>query len=230
LKKDVINNNLDQLKEATSNFVKNIYNEISAENLFTAIIWFDGTRQIKILQDFTIDQALLLSRIESINSNLPQDTSTNLNGAIMQSIQYLNSKLVSEQNSFIVGGSILFYTDGTDQAGHNSTQDAINSSNSARGKIDTYTIGLGNEIEESVLTQIGYSGAFFPENIEELQTQFATVANKIENEANSFYLLRYCSPKRNGNNELRIAVKGKNSSGGLAKFNANNFEDNCAID
>lgn len=226
----VIENNLEKLKEATVSFINNSYSNVSTGNLLTALIWFDGTEQITILQNYTSDKELLLAKVDSIDKDLPNDTSTNLNGAIIQSINFLKGQLVNSQNDFIKGGSILLFTDGSDQADYFSSEQAISAANDEKDLMDIYTVGLGNEIDQEILAQVGYSGAFFPGNIEELQSQFNTVANRIENEANSFYLMRYCSPKRNGTSQLKIGIKNKGSEGGIADFNASGFKDNCIIE
>ncbi|MDC7999329.1 vWA domain-containing protein [Gilvibacter sediminis] len=224
---------LNILKDATTNFVNSTYGDIGNENLFTSIIWFDGLDNINILQEFTNEQGLLLDQIESINADLPQDSSTNLNGAVVQSVNYLTSTLNSQPSSFILGGSILFFTDGRDQANRVSASLAQSAaSNVANGSrpVNVYTIGLGSEIDETFLTTIGSSGAFFADNISDLQAEFQRVAQRIEDEANSYYLMRYCSPKRDGVNEVKIGVKGKASIGGIAGFNASSFVDNCLIE
>ena len=224
---------LNILKNATTDFVNSTYGDIGNENLFTSIIWFDGLENINILQSFTNDQGQLLSQIESITAELPQYSSTNLNGAVVQSVNYTTNALNSQPANFIVSGSILFFTDGRDQANRVSSSSAQSSaSNAASGSnsINIYTIGLGSEIDESFLSAIGSSGAFFANNLSNLEAEFLAVAQRIEDEANSYYLMRYCSPKRNGNNEVKIGIKDRASTGGIAPFSANNFQDNCLIE
>ncbi|WP_299210282.1 VWA domain-containing protein [uncultured Dokdonia sp.] len=226
----VIQNNLEQLKMATSSFVQNIYGQVNAENLFTSILWFDGNQNISIFQNFTADEDLLQQKIQEINDTLPSDQSTNLNGAIIQSINYTIQE-VNSQSQFITGGSILFFTDGTDQANFNTTNEALSIVNNANLQgLDIYSVGLGNEIDQNILSQVGYSGSFFPEDSDQLEEEFTSVAQEIENEANSFYLLQYCTPKRNGGNILRIGISNEISIGGEASFNASGFQDNCTIE
>lgn len=226
----VIDNNLEDLKNATSSFVQNIYNEIDAENLLTSIIWFDGNQNVNIFQDFTNDFQLLLSKIEEINESLPTDQSTNLNGAIIQSIGHTITELNTQQE-FITGASILFFTDGTDQSAFNNTQEALNSvANASNREINIYSVGLGNEIDEATLSQVGYTGAFFSDDSEALENEFISVAQEIEDEANSFYLLKYCTPKRNGSNIVRIGISNAISIGGESSFSASGFQDNCLIE
>lgn len=226
----VIDNNLTDLKNATSTFVQNIYNEIEAENLLTAIIWFDGNQNINVFQDYTNDPMILLDKIEEIDATLPTDSSTNLNGAIIQSISHTIAELNTQVN-FITGASILFFTDGTDQSAFNTTTDALNSvANASTRDINIYSVGLGGEIDQSVLSEVGYSGAFFPDDSQALESEFISVAQEIEDEANSFYLLKYCTPKRNGSNIVRIGITNAISIGGESPFNASGFQDNCLIE
>ena len=139
----------------------------------------------------------------------------------------------NEAPDTIVSGSILFFTDGRDQANRVSSSLAQSSADSAANgvnPINVYTIGLGSEIDETFLNTIGSSGAFFADTLTNLEAEFLAVAQRIEDEANSYYLMRYCSPKRNGTNEVKIGIRNKASIGGIAPFNATNFQDNCLIE
>ena len=93
-----------------------------------------------------------------------------------------------------------------------------------------YTIGLGQEIDESVLRAIGKTSFVSAVNIGELLDKFKEIGDLINGRANSYYLLEYCSPKRSGSNQLTIeakrgALKGRAST----FFDASDFNGSCSL-
>ena len=81
-----------------------------------------------------------------------------------------------------------------------------------------------------MLNSIGKSGSIIAENNAELEDKFNETADLVFEEANSYYLFEYCSPKRDGSglNELILQVE-RNSETGYAqtKFDATGFTAGC---
>ena len=93
-----------------------------------------------------------------------------------------------------------------------------------------YKIGLGGEIDEETLEAIGADGFVSASNLEELVPKFQEIADLVRDEAGSYYLLEYCSPKRGGENELGIRVSDGNDAGVLTmSFSASGFTSGCRI-
>ncbi|MFK7807256.1 MAG: hypothetical protein AB8F74_05570, partial [Saprospiraceae bacterium] len=139
------------------------------------------------------------------------DPSTNLNGAVMQSVAISDANAALYQNQGIINSSaIVIFTDGTDQAAWNTQEDALSSIGSSNGNTKFLTIGLGDEIDKNVLKEIGVNGFAFAKNPSKLNETFAKIAQRVSDEANSYYLFQYCSPKRNGTNiKLKLEINGK---------------------
>lgn len=106
-------------------------------------------------------------------------------------------------------GYLVVLTDGSDEAGIGTLQAVIDKRNQERKKI--FTIGLGDEIDPSVLTAIGNAGYFAVAEISALATAFEDIQRSIEDRANSFYWIQYASPKRGGNTHS-ITVELKNNT------------------
>ena len=109
-------------------------------------------------------------------------------------------------------------------------QEAQAAVNNASENISFFTIGLGDEIDENTLSQIGTSGSVFATDSSELETVFNQVSNNVANQANSFYLFEYCSPKRDGSgiNNLVIQALSNDRTGVVeASFDATGFSSGC---
>jgi len=136
----------------------------------------------------------------------------------------------STQDDKIGAASVVLFTDGTDQASRFSKDDAQKKVDEAAANISFFTIGLGSEIDEQVLTNIGKTFSVFAADKDELETTFNDISIRVSESANSFYLFEYCSPKRDGSgeNNLAIQVVSGNKKGSVqTKFDATGFEAGC---
>ena len=87
---------------------------------------------------------------------------------------------------------MIIITDGTDTAGRNTLEDAIDA---VTGK-SVYTLGVGDEISADILGRIGTRGTFNLRSFDQLNSALATINQQVVDSANSFYFLHYASPKR----------------------------------
>ncbi|MEX0904284.1 MAG: hypothetical protein WEA56_01795 [Balneolaceae bacterium] len=198
-----------------------------------AIYWFDGERDIHSLVFFTTNRDSLLAGIESIDEDISDDVSTNLNGAVIQGLSLMDSRLseIRSGSDIATAGSMVLFTDGTDQAGRVSTSAALDSINNANREHSVFTIGLGGEIDETVLTQFGKNGFEFAEDSLELNSTFLAIADRLESESNSYYVLDYCSPKRSGEHMLQLRAVYEDRFGGFdTRFSADGFTGGCKIE
>ena len=222
----VINNNLKGLQDAAIEFVNEA---LSSENTSTevGVWWFDGADKLHRLINFTNSRADLIDAINSINSSLSHDRSTDLFGAIMKGTELAEATI--EQGALedvLTAASIIVFTDGTDQAARYAKDEALSAISKADKSINYYTIGLGNEIDNNILKQIGKTSSVFAEDTTKLKDKFKEIANLISGEANSYYLFQYCTPKRDGSgiNKLRIEVKNEDGEGKKdTQFDATGF-------
>jgi hypothetical protein len=78
--------------------------------------------------------------------------------------------------------------------------------------------------------EIGKTASVFAGNKEELETTFNQISQRVSEQANSFYLFEYCTPKRDGSGENNLVIQLTNGSlqGAVqTKFNANGFTGGC---
>lgn len=208
-------------------------------NTYLALAWFDGQAGIRpVLDDnfqptgFSNDRDYLLAAIENLHVEVVSSTSTNLYGAIVAGFDRLDQADAQAVAEGVVyrSLSLVTFTDGTDQAG-------LSQLSSAQARVDSgaynsFTIGLGAEINQQVLAALGKDGFVAATRLEELAGTFDQTATQVRNLANSFYLLAYCSPKQDGSGEHTLTVRA-GGGGGQAEqeytFSADYFSGGCGF-
>lgn len=226
--------NLASLKGASKSFIDEVVpteGSPSAGAIKVEIWWFDGSENIKLLQPVTANANTLKTAIDGINPSMSSDNSTNLYGAVIQSVNIATQRLNQTKEQDEIGSNaVVIFTDGTDQANRNSKGQALDAVKKADKDIAFYTIGLGGEIDEQVLKEIGKTSFVSAVNIGELLDKFKEIGDLINGRANSFYLLEYCSPKRSGNNQLTIeVVQGSLTGRASTIFDASDFNGSCNL-
>ncbi len=231
LSNSVLSSSLDELKTASISFVDNVMPTIEEDSFKMGIYWFDGENELHLLNDLTSSKQELTNAIEGITENISNDPSTDLFGAVIKSTDIASEILnASTQGGKIGAASIVIFTDGTDQASRFTRGEAQRKVDEANANISFFTIGLGSEIDTDVLTNIGKTFSVFAGNKEELETTFNAISVKISEQANSFYLFEYCSPKRDGSGENNLAIQvvnGSLSGAVQTKFDAKGFTGGC---
>lgn len=227
----VVNNKLQDLKTAAKTFIDEVMPPATDTAFNMTIMWFDGENELHVLAPRSAEKSTLKAAIEGITSNISNDNSTDLYGAVIKGTAEAE-RLLAETSAVISAASIVIFTDGTDQAARHSRDNAYSAVNNANDLISYYTIGLGAEIDETVLTTLGKNSFAFAENTEVLASKFSEVAGIISKEANSYYLFEYCSPKRDGSgtNELRLSIeRGKDKGTVTTTFDAAGFTGGCSL-
>lgn len=226
--------NLDTLKQAAQRFVEAVmfprddprYGEIEM-----GVWWFDGREDVDSIVGFRFDPEVLVQGIQSIDEDITVDNSTNLHGAVIQGIDRVQQRLqATSRQDIITAGSVAIFTDGTDQANRVSRSAALRAVRQVPASVSIYTIGLGGEIDVPTLQEIGADGFVAAPNLTELVPRFQELAGLVRDEANSYYLLEYCSPKRAGENDLTIKATFGDYVGLLsARFSAKDFTAGCTV-
>lgn len=188
----------------------------------TAIYGFDGSTELLPLRAFAPGRA----GSAGLANIKPRDPSTNLNGAIVEALRVLTRQLEHAATPLRFGTLVVF-TDGTDQAHRVSSRD-LHAAIEHAG-VEVLVIGVGAEINERELEAIGRSGVALNKDPGALGESFDQLAARIEGYSRRYYLLSYCSPARAGTHELRVEpVASDGTSGALTyRFNADGFGPDC---
>jgi len=231
LSNSVLSSSLEELKVAGASFVDNVMPATTQESFKMAIYWFDGEDVLHSLNELTSDKAELKAAIDGITTDISNDPSTDLYGAVIKSTNIASDLLKTSTSGGKIGAaSVVIFTDGTDQASRYTQEAAQKKVDDADPNIAFFTIGLGSEIDTQVLTDLGKTFSVFAGNKEELETTFNDISQRVSEQANSFYLFEYCSPKRDGSGENNLAIQLKDGSKQGAvqtKFDATGFEGGC---
>lgn len=213
---------LNALQKASKTFINGI-----GEDQEVAIYTFDGRVDLQELVPFTRDEDLLKDGINSLSDYEVVDKSTNLNGAVREGVSILDERKEMALEIAIFAGSLAIFTDGTDLAARYEDDSAVGKV--VKSEHAVYTIGLGQEVDKSHLGAIGKSGAFYAEAEEHIEQAFKNAAQAIWDKAHSYYILAYCSPKREGYHTLELSISG--FGGKLEeRFNSNGFIGGCSPD
>ena len=105
-------------------------------------------------------------------------------------------------------GQVVLFTDGSDQAGLYTKDQAYDAVNNTDDDVLTiaFTGDAVNEIDEAVLAQLGKNGAYIASDASQLNEVFTEAADRIQQLQERIYVLGYCSPKLGGNPSLTLQV------------------------
>lgn len=225
----LLSQSLPGVKSAATKFVSTVVPESPSADVKVGIWWFDGAAALHTLVPFTSSRDTLNAGIASLDGSLSNDNSTNLNGAMVAGIDTAFSHAGADKAKGITSvGSVLLFTDGTDQAARVPESTVLARINTVRPTVKLYTVGLGKEVNRGTLDAFGPDGSFQAVDPASLATEFGRAAQLVKNNANSYYQLQYCSPKRAGSHDLRIEAIFGDARGSLdTKFSAEGFTGGC---
>ena len=249
----VLNTSLEPLKAGAIQFVEELlppFSQAGGSNEI-AIAIFDGRSGIQVISEYSNNREALKAVIQALDASFGKDSSTNLNGAVIDGLAHLEDRLqensatsdseqgIDEQSieeARVVAGAFVVFTDGSDQANLASEQAALTAINSASSALSIFFIGLGGELNTDTLAAFGREGFQQVAGLDDLVTSFRDTALLVSEQAKSFYKLDYCSPKRSGqNNRLTIAARIQDPNGEVRQgdvsvtFSAQNFTSGCAL-
>jgi hypothetical protein len=195
-----------------------------------AIYAFDGSADLHPIVPFTDQAGSAKAGVQQLATFKPKDPSTNLNGAVVKALDELDNAL-GKANQPLKFGTLVVFTDGTDRA--NRVPASTMQQHIREKPFDVYAIGLGAEMKEPQLQDIGKSGTAMAADKTAIVKAFDDVGARVEARTRSYYLLSYCSPSRAGKHEVRIEAifrdAQKNESTGSLKsdFDATGFLPGC---
>lgn len=183
---------LSQIRNSARNIVSGI-----RKNQEFAIYQFSDSE--KLIQDFSSDINILNDAIE--NKFVQGVRTTDFYGTVMKG----NSMWKDSSNvDGILQGIMVIISDGNDTHGSRKLSEAIHST---KDKL-IYTVGLGAEIQPHILNAVGTGGYFLIGSEVLIRDKFESVEDSILTFANSFYEMKYKTPKRgNVNHTIIIRIK-----------------------
>jgi hypothetical protein len=190
-----------------------------------AVYAFDGSADLHEIQPFRETRGGASAGVGRLAGFRTEDPSTNLNGALVQAVQVMGEALDASESP-LTFGTIVVFTDGTDRAARVSHRDMTRALRDA--PFDVFAIGVGSEIDEAILSDIGISGYVLMDDMEAIVPAFQAISQRILGQTQRFYLLSYCSPSRAGHHEVTVeAVVGEATGSTSYDFDATGFGPEC---
>jgi hypothetical protein len=182
---------------------------------------FDGEEKLHSVVPFTEAKGSLQGGLEGLRSYQPKDPSTNLHGAVVAGLAKLKEELDKDSRP-LKFGTLVVFSDGTDRAARVTREEMLQEMDKQEYEhYDMFAIGLGAEMEQANLEEVGRDGTELATDKAKVQEAFDHVAQRIEAHMKRFYLLSYCSPARKGSHEVRIVAKAKGDNGGQGSLEYN---------
>ncbi|MGE0786023.1 MAG: VWA domain-containing protein [Sandaracinaceae bacterium] len=186
---------------------------------------FDGSEDIHVITPFTRSEGAASAGAGRVSSYHARDPSTNLHGAVVAAIGELDTALERSRVPLRFG-TIVVFTDGTDRAARVSARDMRDAID--QSPYDFFAIGVGDEISEGVLGDVGREGYVMVADRGAIRAAFAQVSQRIVRMTQRYYLLSYCSPARAGTHVVSVEALSEGSSGRLSyEFDAAGFGPDC---
>ncbi len=190
------------------------------------IYGFDGSPNIFPIVGFSSGSSGIKNAADRLGTAHGKDPSTNLNGAVVEGLKLLD-RTMAHGPSPLKFGTLVVFTDGTDRASRVTKQDVSEALDKATANV--FVIGVGSEINEAELRNIGRTYAFTSKDSSQIGPAFDLIGQRVEAYTKSFYLLSYCSPARAREHDLRIDAFDLNNTKGSLNFHfsAEGFGPNC---
>ncbi len=215
----------DTLVEAAKGFADRV-----GKTQKVGVYAFDGEAKLHSVVPFTETQGQVQGGLDGLRKYKPKDPSTNLHGAVIEALRELKKELDKDRKPLKFGTLVLF-TDGTDQAHRASLDDMKKELEDDKYKdYEKFSIGVGAEIDKKLLDTVGTDGTELASDKNKVKEAFDKMAARIEAHTKRFYLLSYCTPAREGEHEVTVEARTKNpdGSGSLTyKFDAKGFSPEC---
>ena len=198
------------------------------ENRRIAIFGFDGRPDLIPYANFSDDPTVWENALSRILDAELVDDSTNLNGAVVNALEILDTAVNAEIRNVtqVTHGTLVLFTDGTDRAGRvrgYTARMAVQHSGHS-----TFTIGVGAEIDGPTLQELGNTGHMLVDDPEQIADAFEQLGRDVAARALQDYVVSYCSPSRSGVHELTITARMEEQSGQTTiKFHSDNFGAGC---
>jgi hypothetical protein len=214
---------VESLVDAAKNFADKVGKQQKG-----GVYAFDGSEKLYSVTPFTESQGSVQGGLDGLKTFKAKDPSTNLHGAVVEGLRELKKSLDKDKRP-LKFGTLVVFSDGSDQAARVTPEAMQEEMDKEEYKYyEFYAIGVGAEIEQSDLGDIGRNGTVMAANQATVKEAFDKVAARVDAHMKRFYLLSYCTPSRKGQHIVEIKAHKKDgdneSSGSLEyEFKADGF-------
>lgn len=196
----------------------------AAPSARVAVVWFSLKTDVK--QDFTNDFAKAKAAIEAYRTADVGTPSTNLYGAIIDSINLSQTAQLNrrkaQRDGILTMGNVVVFTDGADNAAISTLAAAQEATSATKDEVQMVGLKTTDELDLGTFEKLGNTKAIIAKSAAELKSAFLAKAAQIASLSAGTYVLGYCTPKAAGTHQLTIAIPGKGKSDPVP-FDASGF-------
>jgi hypothetical protein len=201
-----------------------LVSQVEGSSQRVAVYAFDGEQDIHSIVGFTTEGGATAG-VARLGGFRPRDPSTNLHGAVVAGLAALDEAMAGSRTPLHFGTLVVF-SDGSDRAARVSRRDMNHAIDAS--PYDVFAIGVGSEIDEGTLGDVGRDGYVLVEDSAAISEAFRQVGERITAMTQRFYLLSYCSPARAGTHRVTVEAVTEEASGRASyEFDASGFGPDC---
>ncbi len=218
----------DPQRSALRKGVQNLVAKLRSTQGVT-VLGFDGSPRLHPLGEFARGPAGPRPELDTIERFKAQDESRNLNGAVIEGLRQLDSRLMRVKRPVRVGTLIVF-SQGDDLAGRVTEETLLDALAETPHRL--YAVGVGGR-EARQLDAIGRQGVERSQDARSLPIAFEELASRLKKTWSKYYLVQYCSPARTGIRQVRFEVRHEDEEGSAStasleyEFDATGFRGGC---
>jgi hypothetical protein len=227
---------LPDLQTALTGFIDDV--DAQGHPVRIALYAFDGAYSLYPVIPDTDDLAQASANMPTLDDLVAGDPlSTNLYGAVINGIigndRAQHKRKTASRRGLVTTGTVIVISDGDDEAGRKTLAEVETELDLSTNNI--ITVGLGAEENFPTLTSLGRDGALHADTPAQIATVFDTLAQRMDDFANSTFFLGYCSPKRGGTAQVRARFKDVEDMPGVeqeavCEIDATFFDAGCGPD
>ncbi len=215
---------LKQLTRGAQHFVE----KVTVTQAVT-VLAFDGSAQVKRVASYPRVSEATEPELPDLGSFAGGDASRDLNGATLQALDILSTKL-GKSKKRVKLGTLVVHTQGPDLAGRKTDRELFTALEASPAEHYAIT-PEGAEIP--ALGQLGEDGSFIYEAGDDLPMRLQDLGMRVRKAWGRHYHLSYCSPARAGTRQVTTVVRYSDAEGsarsgsGESEFVADDFVAGC---
>lgn len=197
----------------------------SAPSARVAVVWFSLKSEVK--QAYTNDFVLAKAAIEAYRKADVGTPSTNLHGAIIDSIdmsrQAQKARSMYQREGVLTMGNVVVFTDGADNAAIKSLDNVKAAVAGTTDEVQMVGLKATDELDPTLFKQLGNTPAVIATSADDLKAAFLQKAKQIASQSTGTYVLGYCTPKAAGQHQVTIDIPTRKVTSAAIPFDASGF-------
>lgn len=221
---EIAQDDLEMMTRGATHFVE----KVSTTQPVT-VVAYDGASELRVVARYPKVKTSQKRPVPDLTAFAGGDRSRNLNGAVVQAIEFLEKEMESSSKPVQLG-TLVSVAKGPDLAGRE-TDEALSSAVRESG-YEFHAI-VPEQADVPTLDVIGKDGTIEYDSMDTFPLRMMDLGMQVRGAWGRYYLLSYCSPARRGTRELKVRVRFQDDDGdqksgsGTSEFSAEGFTAGC---